>query len=108
MPLELGLPRDVVGKFDRCMYGTRDAGASWESCYVDCLVGMGLVQGLGYPCCFEHPQWKVSVVVHGDDFSALGTDEALDKYKKGLQKSVECKMRGRLGVEAHDMKEIRF
>ena len=59
LPPELGLPRDVVGNLERCMYGTRDAGAIWESCYVDCLVGMGFVQGMGPPCCGEHPQWKV-------------------------------------------------
>ena len=107
LPPELGLPRNTVGKLERCMYGTRDAGAIWESCYVDCLVNMGFIQGSGSPCCFEHPVWKVAVVVHGDDFTALGTDEALDKYEAGLRKSFECKMRGRLGEEAHDLKEIR-
>ena len=78
LPPELGLPKDVVGKLDRCMYGTRDAGAIWETCYVDCLVGLGFVQGVGSPCCFWHPTWEISVVVHGDDFSALGTDDMLD------------------------------
>jgi len=48
------------------------------------------------------------VVVHGDDFTALGTDEALDKYEAGLRKSFECKVRGRLGAEAKDDKEIRL
>ena len=60
LPPELGLPKGVVGKLERCMYGTRDAGAIWESCYVECLTGMGFVQGVGSPCCFEHPEWKVS------------------------------------------------
>ena len=74
LPPELWLPKDTVGKLERCMYGTRDAGAIWESCYV------GFVQGSASPCCFWHPEWHVSVVVHGDDFTALGTDAALDKY----------------------------
>ena len=90
------------------MYGTRNAGAIWESCYVNCLVGMGFVQGSASPCCFVHPEWEVSVVVHGNDFSALGTDIALDKYEAGLCKSFECKMRGRLGEEPKDLKEIRM
>ena len=76
------------------MYGTRDAGAIWETCYVECLVNMGFIQGSGSPCCFEHPTWKISVVVHGDDFSALGTDASLDKYEAGLTKSFECKKAG--------------
>jgi hypothetical protein len=69
---------------------------------------MGFVQGSGSPCCFEHPQWKVSVVVHGDDFSALGTDASLDKYEKGLSEKFECKFRGRLGEDPKDLKEIRM
>ena len=108
LPPELGLPRNIVGKLERCMYGTRDAGAIWETCYVDCLVGMGFIQGVASPCCFEHPKWQISVVVHGDDFSALGTDEALDRYEAGLQKSFDCKLRGRLGEEPGDLKEIRM
>ena len=108
LPPELGLPRNTVAKLERCMYGTRDAGAIWETCYVDCLVDMGFVQGSGSPCCFEHPQWKVAVVVYGDDFSALGTDAALDKYEKGLSQRFECKFRGRLGEDPQDLKEIRI
>ena len=108
LPPELGLPKDTVAKLERCMYGTRDAGAIWESCYTDCLVNMGFEQGSGSPCCFWHPKWQISVVVHGDDFTALGTDEALDKYEAGLCKSFECKMRGRLGSEPKDLKEIRM
>ena len=44
--------------------------------------------------------------VHGDDFTALGTDESLDKDEAALKTSSECKLRGRLGVEAHDDKEL--
>ena len=47
-------------------------------------------------------------MVHGDDFSALGTDAALDKYEKGLSQKFECKFRGRLGEDPKDMKEIRM
>ena len=38
----------------------------------------------------------------------MGTDEALDKYEARLRKSFECKVRGRLGAEAKDDKEIRL
>ena len=90
------------------MYGTRDAGAIWEQCYVDCLIGLGFKQGIASPCCFEHEEWGVSVVVHGDDFTALGTDEALDLYEAGLKKAFGCKIRGRLGTDVKDSKEIRI
>ena len=47
-------------------------------------------------------------MVHGDDFTALGTDESLDKCEKGLKASFECKFRGRLGLDEKDIKEIRL
>jgi hypothetical protein len=89
------------------MYGTRDAGAIWENCYATCLTGIGFTQGIASPCCFVHPEWKVSVVVHGDDFTALGSPDALNKFEEGMQKSFECKLKGRLGMRPSDCKEMR-
>ena len=63
----------------------------------DCLVDMGFVQGVASPCCFEHKEWKVSVVVHGDDLTALGTSEGLTKYDEGTKNTFGCNMKGRLG-----------
>ena len=37
LPCELGLGKEVVARLERCMYGTRDAGALWESCYTSAL-----------------------------------------------------------------------
>ena len=107
LPPEMGLGKQVVGKLVRCMYGTRDAGAIWEGCYTSCLVDMGFIQGAASPCCFNHPEWGVSVVVHGDDFTALGTPHGLDKYEQGMQKRFECKLKGRLGFDPGDLKEMR-
>ena len=106
--MELGLPKSTLGKLVKCMYGTRDAGAIWEQCYVDCLIDLGFKQGIASPCCFHHDEWDVAVVVHGDDFTALGTDDSLNLYEAGLKKAFECKVRGRLGLDESDMKEIRI
>ena len=43
-------------------------------------------------------------MVHGDDCTALGTDDALDRYEAGLQHSFERKLRGRLGLDEQDLK----
>ena len=106
-PPELGMPKDMVGKLVRCMYGTRDAGSIWEGCYTKCLVDLGFEQGVASPCCFWHPQWQVSVVVHGDDFTALGTPEGLNQYEAGMCQAFECKLKGRLGRGENDLKEMR-
>ena len=107
LPPELGLSRKFVGKLVRCMYGTRDAGAIWESCYATALINLGFQQGGASPCCFYHAEWGVSVVVHGDDFTALGTPDGLDKYEQGMLKTFECKIKGRLGTGPDDCKEMR-
>ena len=106
-PPELGMPKDMVGRLVRCMYGTRDAGAIWENCYTKCLLDLGFVQGVSSPCCFSHNSWGVHVVVHGDDFTALGTPTGLDKYERGMADSFECKFKGRLGHGPDDLKEMR-
>ena len=45
--------------------------------------------------------------MHGDDFTALGTAEGLDKYEKHMCSSFECKLKGRLGYDQGDIQEVR-
>ena len=71
------------------------------------MTKLGFIQGAASPCCFRHPQWSVSVVVHGDDFTALGSPEGLDKFEKGMADTFECKLKGRLGTGPNDAKEMR-
>ena len=79
----------------------------WENCYSSCLVNLGFIQGVSSPCCFVHPEWKVMVVVHGDDFTAVGSPEALNQYEEGMQRSFDCKLKGRLGTDPDDCREMR-
>ena len=107
LPPELGLPKHFVAKQTRCVYGTRDAGMIWEQCYRNALEGMGFTSGISNPCLFHHPSRDISVVVHGDDFTAMATDDDLDWYTAELEKVFEIKVRGRLG-EGLEQNEIRI
>ena len=49
----------------------------------------------------------MSVVVHGDDFTALGTSQGLDKYEQAMSSAFDCKLKGRLGHEKGDLQEAR-
>ena len=59
-------------------------------------------------CVFYHRVKDITIVVHGDDFTALGTDADLDWYEKALQESFEIKLRGRLGEGCSGPQEIRI
>ena len=48
------------------------------------------------------------MVVHGDDFTALGLDEDLDYYETELAKNFELKIRGRLGEGCAGDNQIRI
>ena len=108
LPKELGAPKGMVGKLLRCVYGTRDAGQLWEDTYANFLISIGFGRGVGSPCCFHHPQRDISIVVHGDDFTALGLAKDLDWYEAQLKSAFEIKVRGRLGEETGDDREIRI
>ena len=107
MPPEMGMGKGMVAKLEKCMYGTRDAGAIWEAVYTDALVAMGFKQGVASPCCFHHADLDSSVVVHGDDFTALAIDSSLDDFETELQKYFEVKLKGKLGQDDGDMKQMR-
>ena len=102
------MPKGQVGLMVRCAYGTRDAGAIWEDTYTAALVEIGFNRGVAGACCFYHPVRDISVVVHGDDFTALGEDSDLSWYEQGLANYFELKIRGRMGQDKDDCKEIRI
>ena len=108
VPKEMGLPPNTVARQVRCVYGTRDAGKLWEDSYTQVLESMGFKAGLSNPCVFHHEARDISLVVHGDDFTALGNDDQLTWYEEELQKSFEVKIRGRLGEGCPGPQEIRI
>ena len=89
LPREMGQPGRAVAKLKRCVYGTRDAGLIWEECYSQALTAAGFKRGIASPCCFRHPSRQVSVVIHGDDFTALGAREDLLWYEDVLRNAFE-------------------
>ena len=96
LPRELGTPKSIA-HLKRCVYGTRDAGMSWEETCSQALLDLGFRRGLASPCCFYNNKLQVSVVIHGDDFTAIGPREGLDAYEQGLAKVVELNIKARLG-----------
>ena len=94
------------GRLRRWLYGMRPAGAAWEDDYSSKLEELGFEKGRAAPTAFFRRMDQVRCVVHGDDFTFSGEREALQEVAEGLKKCYELKVRGILGDEEGDCKEI--
>ena len=90
------------------LYGTRDAAQNWEEEYCETLIAMGFSRGLSSPCAFYHKQHNLRLVVHGDDFTSIGSAEQLEWFAQQLASFWEVKVRATLGPEESDDKEVRI
>ena len=57
---------------------------------------MGVLRGDSCGVVVYHPQRDISMAVHGDDFTALGNSDGLDKFERGMTETFECKLKGRM------------
>ena len=74
------------------MYGTRDAALNWALEYGETLKAAGYQQGRANPCLFHHAGLKVSIMVHGDDFVAVGPAENLVDTRRALEEKHKLKV----------------
>jgi len=84
----------------------RPAARAWEEDYVGKLASKGYKQGRSVPTVFYHEGSEMSGAVHGDDFTFLGYPEDLDELEKHLKSWFDLKVRGRLGPDPEDDKDI--
>ena len=106
LPDEVGSRPGFCGKLNFWLYGFRPAANAWEKHYAALLEGVGFQRGLASPVIFYHPLPDLSCVVHGDDFTVEGEGKELDWIQELMASWFEIKVRGRLGPEEGDDKEI--
>ena len=96
-----------VARLKRWLYGMRPAAKAWEEHYATWLTNEGgFRRGISAATVFWQPRWDVSLVVHGDDFTALGPERHLREFEKQTRTWYTIKTRGVLGPELHDDEEI--
>ena len=59
-------------------------------------------------CSFKDEEQDIRCVVHGDDFTFLGTDSALTWIQKRMQARYKVKVKGRLGPQPRDDEVIKI
>ena len=56
------------------------------------LKASGYKQGIANPCFFYHAEKDVAVMVHGDDFAAVGTEEHVADTERTLREKYKIKV----------------
>ena len=73
------------------MYGTRDAASKWERRYTQVLKAAGFKQGAASGCAFYHYKRRLSLSVHGDDFTIAGREGDLEWLRCLMAKEFKIK-----------------
>ncbi len=105
LPTEAG---GGVAPLRRWLYWMRPAAKAWEDDYAQNLRAAGYNRGHAAPTVFHEPVGDVSLVVHGDDVTARGPIEELNKLESTRKGRYDVNTRGRLGPEKNDCKEIKI
>ena len=105
LPPELARPGKCA-KLLYTLYGMRMAARNWEREYTRVLKELGFVPGKASSVTFYHPTRTVRLVVHGDDFIIEGEEQDLWWVHDEMKPRFIVKMRGVLGPEEKDAKEV--
>ena len=88
------------------LYRTRDAANNWAAEYTATLEKAGYARGIANPCLFYNKRNGVCVMVHGDDFLAVGDKSSTDSLKKVLMDAYKVNVEV-LGGGVGEASEIR-
>ena len=94
----------MCGRLRVSMYGTRALNLAAE--YAGTLKAAGFRQGVANPCLFHKDTTNTTVMVHCDDFAAIGKEEDLKEVEKALSDKYKTKVE-RLGPNKQDCQEIK-
>ena len=97
---------EMCGRLMMSMYGTRDAAINWAAEYTETLLQEGFLRGRANTCLFYNPKTDVAVMVHGDDFVAVGDTKGLAGIRKALEGKYKLKVQT-LGARKECTREIR-
>ena len=93
-------------KLMKSMYGTQDAAHIWQADYNNVLENGGFKAGKGSTAVFYHSEEDMQLLVHGDDFLALGDEAAHQNLEKMLKQKYDLRIEGCIGPESQDGTEM--
>lgn len=81
-----------VGLLNKSLCGTRDAARNWQE---EIALQMGKLQfrrGKYNPCLYLSPEKNIKVLVHGDDFLAVGSKSGIENLEQYINKLWQTKV----------------
>ena len=106
LPEECGGPPGMCGELNFWLYGLGKQLRLGKVCIRKSWRGSVLVGGEACGVVFYHEERDISLAVHGDDFTFCGYEEDLFWIRDLMASWFEVKVRGVLGKDQHDDKEI--
>jgi hypothetical protein len=106
LPEEAKAGPGMCGRLLRWLYGMRGAAQGWETEFGEKLLSIGFTRGKSTPVVFHRESDETTLVVHGDDFTYLGYPDVLDEILENMRSWWDVKLRGILGSDSGDAKEI--
>ena len=84
-------PKGTVGVLELSLYGTRDAATNFQKEVRELMTKLGFQQSQYNASLYHHPKSRVQVLVHGDDFVAVGRRREVENFKTKLAERVKVK-----------------
>ena len=76
--------QDLVGVLKMSLYGTRDAAANFQREVAKLMLNLGFSRATYNSSLFHHSVTGLQVLVHGDDFVAVGGRKEVYRFKERL------------------------
>ena len=94
--IDIDLPEEdgqegLCGGLLKYLQGARDVVFNWEREYSNWLGDIGFVRGTGHACVYFYSAKRLRLVVHGDDFTALGPETEARWFADAFCKRFDAK-----------------
>jgi hypothetical protein len=102
LPKEFGISAGMCALLIMCLYGLRDAPKAFEFRLREAFIAAGYKPGVFSACCYCLEKYRVTYVIHGDDFVGVGPKKHLKAFVAHLRTYFTVKEMAYLGPGCKD------
>jgi hypothetical protein len=95
------------GLLEKAMCGARDAPQIWQEVVAEVMVRLGCEASLHHPSIYFHPERKIRVIAHADDFLCAGDEVQMDWLYNELSLEYDLKVQ-KVSGDSRRNQEAKF